>query len=210
MTVQGNKASLGPSLIEAGGGLISSALGVYETEKNRSFQEHMSNTAHQREVADMRLAGLNPILSAGGSGSSTPAGSVITPDNPVRGIAQNILSRKLAESTMSVNESQKLLMQQQSAQASSVADLNDAQKTKTQAEQRLIDNQVLTEAERKGQVGADRAGKILDNQLTKMEVDAYDALGGSLAKGIEKVIPGLGHSAKFLTPIIQNMVRRKK
>lgn len=47
-----------------------------QAQLNRDWQEMMSNTAHQREVADMLKAGINPVLSvAGGNGAAVTSGA---------------------------------------------------------------------------------------------------------------------------------------
>lgn len=54
------------------------AFNAQQADIQRNWEAQMSNTAHQREVADLQAAGLNPILSAGGIGASTPVASNAT------------------------------------------------------------------------------------------------------------------------------------
>lgn len=88
------------------------AFNAAEAQKDRDWQEEMSNTALTRKMADAEKAGLNPIFAVNAQGASTPAGSKATGDSPKE--ATDIIQAMTSyTSTMEQLKNQKEIAQMQ-------------------------------------------------------------------------------------------------
>ena len=97
------------------------------TAKQMAYQTQMSNTSYQRGMADMRAAGLNPMLAYSQGGASVPSGASYTAQNVAAGAPAAVAQGLTLNAQLQNTAANTVLQKAQTAKTAAEAQISQVQ-----------------------------------------------------------------------------------
>lgn len=184
--------SIGGGLLDFAGGIMSNNANNKQAKRQMEFQQMMRATQYQTAVADLKEAGLNPMLAYTNGGAGTPPGAQATMQNVVGSAVSKALEAK-----------------RNAAEVENMKNTNDKiiESTKTERSQQKVNEALAKKAIADARLSNTTAASVATNTAIKSPAAA-------IASGVQPFVNSAGNflnnAHSRIDAVIDNISRRVK